>query len=69
MLFKKHIIFYIISVFKPVFMARRKLGLLKNLGKLGLVNTKKTMKEKAEKEASKPTPQHNGKENRAHLAQ
>jgi hypothetical protein len=48
-------------------MARRSLGLLKNLGKWGLENTKKTVKEKAKKEASKLTPQHSGKENRTQV--
>ena len=38
-----------------------------DLGKYGLANTKNTMKEKAKKEASKPTPPHSEKENKARV--
>ena len=48
-------------------MPRRALGVLKNLGKWALANTKKTMKEKAKKGTSKPTPRPSGKENKARV--
>ena len=68
MLLRKYIIFSLIfaltETWRAVIMPLRALGVLRNFGKFGIANTKKTVKEKGKKAALKLTPQPSGKENK-----
>ena len=48
-------------------MPLRALGVLRNLGKYALPNTKKTQMEKSKRTALKPTPRPDGKENKSQV--